>query len=233
MERCRDWLLEEPALRRGCWKRDGRPLFLEIGCGKGSFTCALAAGEPSCDIVAIEKVPDAMILAMERAKAEGLDNVRFADFDAARLTEMFTEGETDRIYINFCDPWPKSRDAKFRLTAPSFLRRYASILPQGGEIRFRTDNLALFDWSERQFREERWELRDVMRDRYAGGVEGSLTDYERRFLAQGIAIKSLTAVRTAQTKDVTAGEPPRLRDAALPDARGIQDRQKLQGGTET
>ena len=223
MEQCREYLIEAPAERRGNWKKDGRKLFLEIGCGKGSFTCALAASEPDCDLVAIEKVPDAMILAMERAKREQLGNVCFADYDAARLPEMFAPEETDRIYINFCDPWPKSRDAKFRLTAPAFLRRYASVLPVGGEVRFKTDNLPLFEWSLQQFADEGWELLDVSRDLHADGVRGILTDYEMRFLAQGVKINGLTAVKTDRTLDLSAGEPPRLRDAALADARGVQE----------
>ena len=223
MERCKDYLVEEPELRRGNWRREGRALLLEIGCGKGSFTCALAAEEADADLVAIEKVPDAMILAMERASASGLRNVCFLDFDAARLPEIFEAGEVDRIYINFCDPWPKSRDAKFRLTAPSFLRRYAYLLPPGGVIQFKTDNLPLFDWSVNQFLEEGCDLIEITRDRHADGQKGILTDYEIRFLQEQVPIKYLCAVKTAGTKDLAAGEPPRLRDAALSDARARQE----------
>ena len=150
MERCAEYLIAEPEAMRGSWRKPGRPLLLEIGCGKGSFTCALAQSEPGSDVVAIEKVPDAMILAMERAKAAGLENVIFLDFDAANLREIFCPGEVDRIYLNFSDPWPKSRDAKFRLTAPAFLRSYADALPVGGELQMKTDNLPLFEWSLKQ-----------------------------------------------------------------------------------
>ena len=122
MERCKNYLVTEPETRKGTWKKPGRSLKLEIGCGKGSFTCALASAEQECDLVAIEKVPDAMILAMERAQAAKLNNVCFLDYDAARLREVFSPGELECIYINFCDPWPKSRDAKFRLTAPAFMQ---------------------------------------------------------------------------------------------------------------
>lgn len=220
MERCREYLAEDPASRRGIWRENGGKLLLELGCGKGSFTCALSQQESDAEIVAIEKVPDAMILAMEKAKALKLKNVRFLDFDAAGLREIFASGEVDRIYINFCDPWPKSRDAKFRLTAPSFLRIYADILPSGGEVRFKTDNLPLFLWSKEQFENEGWELREVSTDLHRDGIRGILTDYEKRFLQQGVAIKSLTAVRRDSTLDGRAGEPPRLRNAALSDAKG-------------
>lgn len=220
MERCREYLEEDPAGKRGAWRKEGGKLLLELGCGKGSFTCALSEQECDAEILAIEKVPDAMILAMEKAKALKLKNVRFLDFDAAGLREIFLPGEVDRIYINFCDPWPKSRDAKFRLTAPSFLRIYADVLTDGGEVRFKTDNLPLFLWSQEQFRDEGWELKNVTTDLHAEGVQGILTDYEKRFLQQGIPIKSLTAVKRSMTRGGGAGAPPRLRNAALIDARG-------------
>ena len=220
MELCREYLTENPALHRGEWRRPGKKLLLEIGCGKGSFTCALSERESDAEILAIEKVPDAMILAMEKAKALKLKNVRFLDFDAAGLREIFVPREVDRIYINFCDPWPKSRDAKFRLTAPSFLRIYADILAEQGEVRFKTDNLPLFLWSKEQFENEGWELKEVSTDLHAEGIRDILTDYEKRFLEQGVAIKSLIAVKGDGTRDGSAGEPPRLRNAALSDARG-------------
>ena len=222
MERCKEYLVAEPSARKGSWRNANQSLWLEIGCGKGSFTCAVAAAEPDCNLVAIEKVPDAMILAMERASAAKLKNVCFLDYDAAGLREIFAPGELDGIYINFCDPWPKSRDAKFRLTAPAFLRIYADLLPLGGEIRFKTDNAALFEWSLEQFYQEGWTLWKVTRDLHADGVTGILTDYERRFLEEGISIKRLVAVREKNTLDHNAGEPPRLRNAALSDARANQ-----------
>ena len=218
MERCRVYLAEEPEMRRGRWKTDTKPLLLEIGCGKGSFTCELAKAEPHCEIIAIEKVPDAMLLAMERAQAAMLKNVVFLNLDAEDLKEVFAPGEVDRIFINFCDPWPKSRDAKFRLTAPAFLRNYADLLTENGEIHFKTDNLPLFEWSVNRFREEGWELREMTRNLHENGVRGILTDYEKKFMREGIPIKHLIAVKTPETRDCNAGTPPRLRDAALADA---------------
>ena len=195
MERCRAYLTEEPEAKRGMWREDGKPLFLEIGCGKGSFTCDLARSEPNCSIAAIEKVPDAMILAMERAQAAELKNVVFLDLAAEHLRDVFAPGEVDRIYINFCDPWPKSRDAKFRLTAPALLRNYADVLTENGEIHFKTDNLPLFDWSVSRFREEGWELREITRNLHENGVRGILTDYERKFMQEGIPIFILTDLK--------------------------------------
>ena len=167
MEACSAFLIEDPAAMRGEWLAafpEQNRLYVELGCGKGRFTVETAKAEPSALVLAIEKVPDAMVLAMERAKDAGITNVRFMDFDAANLTEIFAPEEIHRLYLNFSDPWPKSRDAKFRLTAPGFLRLYADALTMGGEIHFKTDNAPLFAWSLEQFGAEGWSLSQVTND---------------------------------------------------------------------
>jgi tRNA (guanine-N7-)-methyltransferase len=223
MEACAEYLIEDPASLRGQW-RESFPgynkLYVELGCGKGRFTVETARQNPDALMIAIEKVPDAMVLAMERARDEGLPNVRFMDFDAAELAAVFAPGEIDRIYLNFSDPWPKSRDAKFRLTAPGFLRLYADALPLGGEIHFKTDNTPLFDWSVEQFKAEGWALSELTHDLHAAGPVGVMTDYEAKFVAEGLKINRLAAARTADTRTTAAGPVPRLRNAALGDARG-------------
>ena len=215
MEKCADLLIAEPAENRGRW-REALPgfsaLYVELGCGKGRFTAGSAEALPDALLLAIEKVPDAMIIAMERVKEQGLPNVRFMDIDAAKLPEIFAPGEIDRIYINFCDPWPKSRDAKLRLTAPGFLRLYADALKEGGQIHFKTDNTPLFDWSIGVLEEEGWALGEVTHDLHGQGTVG--------VMAEGMKINRLVATKTAGTLDSSAGELPRLRGASLADARG-------------
>lgn len=225
MERCAELLVGEPEKYRGIWSRsfpNADRLQLELGCGKGRFTVGLAQSEPDIFLLAIEKVPDAMVIAMERARERGIQNLRFIDGDAAALCAMFAPCELERIYINFCDPWPKSRDAKFRLTAPSFLRSYCELLPVGGQIHFKTDNAPLFEWSLEQFASECWQLSEICRDLHGEGMPPTLmTDYETKFAESGIRINRLVAERTAETKDSSAGVLPRLRNAALTDARGF------------
>ena len=224
MERCAHLLISEPETLRARW-REAFPRYgeirLELGCGKGRFTSEQAASEPEVLLLALEKVPDAMVVAMERAAERGLENVRFLDRDAGLLGGIFAPGEVSRLYINFCDPWPKSRDAKQRLTAPGFLRLYADLLAPGGAIHFKTDNAALFDWSLERFREEGWRVQNVTRDLHANGPVGVMTDYEVKFHAQGVKINRLEAVRTGETKTTAAGPVPRLRNASLTDARGF------------
>ena len=119
MERCAATLITDPEALRGHWLEHfpgHQALQLELGCGKGRFTADTAAQNPDIFLAAIEKVPDAMVVGMERVTERGLENVRFLDRDAANLLDMFAPGEVSRIYINFPDPWKKSRQHKRRLT---------------------------------------------------------------------------------------------------------------------
>ena len=200
MEACSELLIKDPQENSGRW-RDAFPgyreLHVELGCGKGRFTVDTALANPDVFLAAVERVPDAMVMAMERAKAAEIKNVRFLDFDAANLLTVFAPGEIDRIYINFPDPWKKSRQAKRRLTAPSFLKIYETILKPDGEIWFKTDNRPLFDWSVEQFSDNGWQLGEVTNDLHAHGIQGVMTDYEAKFHAEGVPINRLVARKAA------------------------------------
>lgn len=186
MEAASEVLAVSPEQNRGSWlTAPYEKLWLELGCGKGSFTVGTAAAAPEALLVAVEKVPDAMVMAMEKAVAEDLQNVRFISMDAAAVEEIFAPGEVSRIYINFCDPWPNKRHLKRRLTAPTFLQSYARVLAPGGEIHFKTDNLPLFQWSLETLEAEGWETGEVTFDLHANGPVGVMTDYEAKFYAEG------------------------------------------------
>lgn len=202
MERCAAVLETAPEAHQGRWLGDFpgfSELHVELGCGKGRFTAGMAEANPSVLFAAIEKVPDAMVVAMERVCAASLGNVRFLDRDAAQLGEFFAPGEVSRIYINFPDPWPKKKQFKRRLTAPSFQRLCAAALAPGGEIWFKTDNSPLFEWSVEQLAAGGWELREVTRDLHGNGPVGVMTDYEAKFHAQGVKINRLVAVKGENT----------------------------------
>ena len=197
MERCSSVLIDEPAALRGRWLEsfpEYSELHLELGCGKGRFTVETAGAESGVLLVAVERVADAMVVAMERACTAELHNVRFISGDARSLRDMFAPGEAARIYINFCDPWPRNRDAKRRLTSPEFLPIYRDVLRPGGEIHFKTDNQPLFEFSLRSFAKCGWTVSEVTRDLHADGPCGVMTDYEAKFYEQGVKINRCVAV---------------------------------------
>ena len=134
------------------------------------------------------------VVAMERARDAGLHNVFFVDGDAACLPDFFAPGEVDRIYINFCDPWPKSNQKKRRLTHGNFLQLYRRVLPMGGEIHFKSDNDKLFEWSLEEIPQFGFRLSQVTRDLHANGPVGVMTDYEAKFYQQGVTINRCVAI---------------------------------------
>ncbi len=220
MERCAACWIKEPELQKGLWRErmpEARALWLELGCGKGRFTCETAAQNPDVLFVAIERVPDAMVIAMERAMAEGLSNVLFIDGDAARLDLYFTPDEVDRIYINFCDPWPGQSHARRRLTHEVFLKRYRRVLREGGDLHFKTDNPDLFAFSLFQFPKAGYTLHEVTRNLHDGGICGVMTDYEEKFHRQGISINRCVGVK-AKLSDQPAGAEAEEEESTARDA---------------
>jgi len=196
MARCAHVQIEDPAALKGAWLQCNPgfgELWLELGCGKGRFTADTAEQNPEALLVAVEKVPDVMIIGMERAADRGLKNVRFIDTDVLALPVIFGQNEVDRIFLNFSDPWPKSRDAKHRLTSPGFLEIYESVLKPEGEIHFKTDNRPLFEYSVETLEKEGWMISELNMDLHANGVVGVMTDYEAKFHEQGVKINRLVA----------------------------------------
>lgn len=191
MEACSAIWLRDAEKLRGNWRSlmpNAKEIRLEIGCGKGKFTVETAAAEPDVLILAVERVQEAMLLGMERALAMGLKNVYFLSIDAAALEDYFAEGEVDLIYLNFCDPWPRKKNAKRRLTYHTFLDKYRKVLKKGGEIHFKTDNAPLFEWSLEEFAAHGWEVHHLTRDLHANGPVGIMTGYEEKFYQLGTPI---------------------------------------------
>ncbi len=191
LETCTSVWIRDPETRRGSWRSllpEARELHLEIGCGKGKFTVEMAEQNPEVLFIAVERVKEALVLAMEKAISMGLKNVYFLSVDAAELDQLFEPGEADRIYLNFCDPWPRSKNAKRRLTYHTFLEKYRSVLRPDGEIHFKTDNAALFAWSLEEFERYGYPVQNVTDDLHRDGVVGVMTGYEEKFYALGTPI---------------------------------------------
>ena len=188
---CADVMAFEPKEKRGKWRAlfgNDNPIHLEIGCGKGKFTVETAALEPDVLFVAVERVQEALVLAMEKALSMGLRNVYFLSIDAAKLEEYFAPGEVDLIYLNFCDPWPRKKNAKRRLTFHTFLKSYQRVLRLNGEIHFKTDNAPLFEWSLGEFEACGLEICNLTRNLHENGPVGIMTGYEEKFYALGTPI---------------------------------------------
>ena len=197
MEACERVWIHEPRTLHGNWRSlmpGCRELRVEVGCGKGKFTVETAQSEPDVLIIAIERVPDALVLAMESAMRLELNNVFFVSLDAGNIDEFFDDSEIDLLYINFCDPWPRSKNAKRRLTYHTFLEKYKKVLRLGGEIHFKTDNAKLFEWSLPEMESCFLELRNVTRDLHANGPVGIMTGYEEKFYQLGTPINRCEAV---------------------------------------
>lgn len=169
---------------------NGNPIRIEIGCGKGDFIVGTAAKEPDVNFLAVEKVSDVLVTAAEKIKNSGVTNVRVCCVDAKELAEIFPEKSIDRIYLNFSDPWPKSRHEKRRLTYRTFLEIYKRILKDGGGIFFKTDNRGLFDFSLEEFKNFGMRTEKLTYDLHNSEyMDGNvMTEYEKRFSSMGVPI---------------------------------------------
>ncbi len=162
------------------------PLHVELGTGKGDFISQLAEGNPEINYIGIEAQQDVLFSAARKIREKGLKNVKLLVFDINDIENIFDKGEVDRFYVNFCDPWPKKRHAKRRLTHVNFLEKYRGLLQQGGALFFKTDNRPLFDFSLEQFQEAGLDVRDVSFDLHAENRPDNIqTEYERKFSGFG------------------------------------------------
>ena len=175
-------------------KDPARELYVELGTGKGDFITQIAERNPQINFIGLEVEATVILSAARKIREKNLSNVRLIVFDINNIAEIFSEHEVDRLYINFCDPWPKKRHAKRRLTHARFLEMYRKILKPRGEICFKTDNRALFDFSLEQFALAGCEVRDVTNDLHADEPpENIRTEYENRFSAEGVPINFCVA----------------------------------------
>ena len=195
------YVFTEPEGMKGTWKEvfsNDNPIRIEIGMGKGKFISTLAQLNPDINYVGIEKYSSVLLRAVEKQDELQLPNLRFIRMDAEAITEVFGEGEVDRIYLNFSDPWPKDRHAKRRLTSRQFFARYNTILKKDGLVEFKTDNKPLFDFSVEEVKEAGWNLKEVTYDLHNDKRlnEGNvMTEYEERFSQAGNPICKLISDR--------------------------------------
>ncbi|MCI9248776.1 MAG: tRNA (guanosine(46)-N7)-methyltransferase TrmB [Dorea sp.] len=214
------YVIKNPSSCRGKWAENvfqsSSPIHIEIGMGKGQFLLTLAKQNPSVNYIGIERYSSVLLRAVEKLGESGTDsgdtacrnpadrfqNLRFVCCDAAGLPDFFAPGEISRIYLNFSDPWPKARHARRRLTSREYFSRYDLILARGGQVEFKTDNRALFDFSTGQLdSSDTWEIAGLTYDLHRDGsmcAGNVMTEYEARFSSAGTPICKLIAKRRAE-----------------------------------
>ena len=197
--------IDNPEDYKGKWKSlflNNNPIHLELGCGKGSFISQIAFKNHNINYIAIDLV-DAM-LGLAKRNVEQLysennrevDNVILTRYDIERILNIFSkEDEIERIYINFCNPWPRGKHRKKRLTHTRQLEKYKEFLKDGGEVLFKTDDDGLFDDSLKYFEECNFKIIDKTYDlaNTENFWDNIVTEHEKMFMDEGIKIKALKA----------------------------------------
>ncbi|WP_080844387.1 tRNA (guanosine(46)-N7)-methyltransferase TrmB [Cytobacillus gottheilii] len=186
------YVITSPQEHKGNWGtvfEKKQPLHIEIGTGKGRFITGMAKANPHINYIGIELADSVIVTALDRIIEEEIPNVKLMNVNANDLEEFFAKGDVDRVYLNFSDPWPKTRHAKRRLTYKSFLQIYENILVDQGEIHFKTDNQGLFEYSLTSFSEYGMLLTFVSLDLHKSDYEGNImTEYEEKFSNKGSRI---------------------------------------------
>lgn len=178
-----------PGQWRELFPEKSTQLALEIGSGKGGFLAGMSKVYPEMSFIGLEKIPEVVWQACKRLEKENISNVRMLEEDARDLPTLFAPGEVDRIFLNFSDPWPKSRHGKRRLTYRSFLARYCQVLAPEGEIHFKTDNRALFEFSLNEFAALGLKMKNISLDLHSNEPKDNVrTEYETKFSEMGMPI---------------------------------------------
>ena len=193
---------QEPKELRGKWYErfeNENSIHIEVGMGKGQFIMEMARQNPQINYVGIEMYQSVLLRALQKLdKGEALPNLLFICMDARELPEVFDEGEVERIYLNFSDPWPKDRHAKRRLTSHEFLERYDKILVKDGQIEFKTDNQKLFEFSLFEAGNLPWYVKEHTFDLHHDermNTGNIMTEYEEKFSGIGNPIHKMIIER--------------------------------------
>lgn len=205
LEAC-NFFITNPSENKGKWKQsfvNDNPIYLELGCGKGTFIAVHGSENEDINYIAIDIKDEVLVLAkrnIEKAyedKNKEINNLKLMAQEIALINDIFSEEDVvDRIYINFCNPWPKERHKKRRLTHTRQLENYKNLLAEDGEIYFKTDDDELFDESIEYFKESGFNIDYITYDLHKSDFVGNVrTEHENMFSEQGIKIKFLIASR--------------------------------------
>lgn len=189
----KDYVLKEDLESlKGNWSAsfgNNNPIHAEFGTGRGKFITTLAKENPDINFIAMEIKEEVLIKAVEKAVDNNLKNILFIWGNVNNIENYFEKGELERVYINFCDPWPKKRWAKRRLTHTNFLNKYFNILNDKGQVHFKSDNEKLFEFTLNEFCNNPWRLKNICLDLSNNEeISNVTTEYEDKFMSQGMKI---------------------------------------------
>ncbi|MBP3596100.1 MAG: tRNA (guanosine(46)-N7)-methyltransferase TrmB [Clostridia bacterium] len=195
--------IDNPTEFKNLWNKkfeNEQPIYLELGCGKGLFIATLAKKHPEINFIAVDMIEAMLGLSKRNIEqsynGEKIKNILLIRANVERILDTFGENDkVDRIYINFCNPWPKDKHKKRRLTHIRQLENYKKILKQNGQIYFKTDDDGLFEESLEYFKEAGFEVEKLTYDLHNEMIfeENVVTEHEKMFTEQGIKIKALIA----------------------------------------
>ena len=179
------YVIFDPEHLKGKWSeefKNDNDIYLELGAGKGQFIKELATRTPKINYIIIDRESNAFVYATRKIREEELSNVRCIPYDVDNIAEIVGEGEIKGIYINFCNPWPKERHKKRRLTHPRLLKIYKKLLQPGGKIYFKTDDRDLFEDSLKYFEDEGFEIiKSDFNMKLSEYPDNIVTEYEHKF----------------------------------------------------
>ena len=182
-------LISNPSKYKGKWSKlfgNSNPIYLEIGMGKGKFINDNAKLNSNINYIGLEKVASIVYKSLAIYGEDTPNNLKYVCADAANIKELFEENEIKKIYLNFSDPWPKTRHEKRRLTNPSFLSDMLYVLD--GDIEFKTDNRLLFEYSIMQFNKLNLDICELSLDLHDDNPGCITTEYEEKFMKKGNVI---------------------------------------------
>ena len=199
-----DFFVDDPTLNIGVWHTKflkEHLLFLELGCGKCSFIYKIASLNKNINFIAVDIKSEMLGLAKRNIEKEfsfknlSIKNVLLTAFDINRISMIFNDKDiVERIYINFCNPWPKEKHKKRRLTHVRQLMQYRKFLKTDGEIYFKTDDDLLFKESIDYFKEAKFSITYLTYDLEKSNIPDNIeTEHEKMFKEQGLKIKFLIA----------------------------------------
>ena len=184
-------IMLEPTKYKGKWRElfgNDNPIYLEIGMGKGKFITEHALKNPNINFIGCELVNSVIYKAARKISEKEIPNLYLINYDAFKLDEVFEKDEIEKIFLNFSDPWPKTRHEKRRLTSGDFLNVYKKFLVKDGLIEFKTDNRKLFEYSVMKFNELRYDILELSLDLHSDKEDIINTEYEDKFVALGQVI---------------------------------------------